>query len=184
MTAPMTDPSAILKNTLEVAKYLRRSGWKVGRQKVYDDVKSGRLNSGAVTVEEAEKYAVREKIKRLVDVDTSEISRISKQQAETDLKLANKKLEKLEFELSRERGQYLPRDQFEQELSARMAVLKHGLDHLAQSRAVELLERGRAHGAQALADELQAEFAELLNDYANRETFQVIVLPEGETVPA
>jgi hypothetical protein len=176
----MTDPSAILKNTLEVAKYLRRAGWKIGRQKVYDDVKMRKLPNGPCSVDEADKYALREKLPRLVDVDTGELSRVARQQAETDLKLSNKKLEKLEFELAKERGQYLPRDQFGQELSARMVVIKHGLDHLAQSRAAELLEVGKTAGPQAMADALRESFAEMLNDYANRETFQVIVLPDGE----
>jgi hypothetical protein len=107
------------------------------------------------------------------------LDRIARERSEAEFKLLQKKYEKLEFELQKDKGQYLPRAEFEQELSARAAVLMHGLRHLAQSRAAELMEVGKASGAQAVADRLQAEIEELLDDYANRETFQVIVMPEG-----
>ncbi len=175
----MTAAPEIFKNTLEVAKYLRRAGWKVGRQKVYDDVKAGLLGSGQVTLEEVEKYAKRARLKRMAEVSGGELDRIARQRSEAEYRLLEKKYEKLAFELEKDKGQWLPRDQFDQELSARAAVLLHGLRHLAQSRSAELLDIGKDKGPQAMGDRLQADIEDLLNDYANRETFHVIVIPEA-----
>lgn len=175
----MTDAPAIFKNTLEVLGHLRRSGYKIGKSKLYADVKAGMLTSGAAMIEEVERYAKRARLKRVAEVASGELDRIAKQRSEAEYKLLQKKYEKLEFELQKDKGQWLPRDQFDQELSARAAVLLHGLRHLAQSRSAELLDIGKAQGPQAMGDQLQADIEDMLNDYANRETFHVIVMPDG-----
>lgn len=172
----MSDTPAIFKNTLEVLGWLKKSGYKVGKSKLYADAKAGMLPAGACAIEDVERYARRVRLKRQAEVSGGELDRMAKQRGEAEYRLLQKKYEKLEFELEKDKGQYFPRDQFEQELSARMAVLKHGFSHLAQSRANELLELGKSKGPQAMADEMEAEFEGLLNDYANRESFQVIIL--------
>lgn len=175
----MTDDSTIFKNTLEVLGWLCKAGYKVGKSKLYADAKVGMLPAGACTVEDAERYARRARLKRLAEVAGGELDRIARVKSEAEYKLLQMKYEKLEFELQKDKGQWLPRAEFEQELAARAAVLLHGLRHLAQSRAAEMLEACGGK-AERLADLLQEGIEELLNDYANRETFQVIVLPEGE----
>lgn len=167
------------KNTLEVLGWLRKAGYKVGKSKLYADAKVGMLPSGPCTLEDAERYARRARLKRLAEVAGGELDRMAREKSEAEYRLLKMKYEKLEFELQKDKGQWLPRAEFEQELSARAAVLLHGLRHLAQSRAAEMLEACGGK-AQLLADLLQEGVEDLLNDYANRETFQVIVLPEGE----
>jgi hypothetical protein len=175
----VTDAPTTFKNTFEVLGHLKRAGFKIAKSKLYADAKVGLLPAGPCTVEDVERYARRARLKRLAEVSGGELDRIARERSEAEYRLLQKKYEKLEFELQKDKGQYLPRAEFEQELSARAAVLMHGLRHLAQSRAAELMEVGKEKGAQAVADRLQSEIEELLDDYANRETFQVIVMPEG-----
>ncbi|MFA5056845.1 MAG: hypothetical protein WC485_01915 [Opitutaceae bacterium] len=171
--------SEVLPNTLEVVRYLQKRGFKVKKSKVYADARAGKLPRGPCSVDDADKYASREELPRLAEVAAGELDRIAKQRSEAEYRLLEKKYEKLAFELEKDKGQWMPRDQFDQELSARAAVLLHGLRHLAQSRASELLDLGKSKGPQAMGDRMQADIEELLNDYANRETFQVIVMPEA-----
>ena len=174
----MTEESTTFKNTLEVLGHLKRAGFKIAKSKLYADAKVGLLPAGPCTLEDVERYARRVRLKRLAEVAGGELDRLARERGEAEYRLLQKKYEKMEFELQKDKGQYLPRSEFEQELSARAAVLMHGLRHLAQSRAAELMEIGKEKGAQAVADRLQAEIEDLLDDYANRETFQVIVMPE------
>lgn len=169
-----------LKNTLDVLGHLKRSGYKIGKSKLYSDVKAGMLPASACTVEDADKYARRARLKRTAEIFTGDLDRLSKEKSELEIRKLKSQNEQLEFDLAKSKGFYLPRDQFEQELSARAAVFLHGLRHLSQSRANEMLEIGKEKGPQAMADRLQADIEDLLNDYANRETFQVIVLPEAD----
>lgn len=175
----MSDDQAIFKNTLAVLGWLKKSGYKIGKSKLYADVAAKMLPDGACTIEDVERYARRARLKRQAEVSGGELDRMARQRSEAEYKLLQKKYEKLEFELEKDKGRWLPRDQFDQELSARAAVLLHGLRHLAQSRASELLDLGKASGPQVMGDRLQADIEDLLNDYANRETFQVIVMPEA-----
>jgi hypothetical protein len=176
----MTDEQKF-KNTLEVLGWLQRAGYKVGKSKIYADAKVGMLPAGECSVEDAERYARRARLKRQAEVSGGALDRVAIEKSQAEYRLLQKKYEKLSFELEKDKGQWLPRSEFEQELSARAAVLVHGLRHLAQSRAAELLEVGRERGAEALGDRLQELIEELLNDYANRETFQVIVIGEEAT---
>lgn len=173
----MTDAPKF-KNTLEVLGWLQQAGYKVGKSKIYADAKAGMLPAGECTVEDAERYARRARLKRQAAVSGGALDRVALEKSQAEYRLLQKKFEKLEFELQKDKGQWLPRAEFEQELSARAAVLLHGLRHLAQSRAAELLELGKASGAQAMGDNLQEQIEALLDDYANTETFQVIVVPE------
>lgn len=175
----MSETPATFKNTLEVLGWLKKSGYKVGKSKLYADAKAGLLPSGECVIDDVERYARRARLKRQAEVSTGELDRMAKQRSEAEYRLLQKKYEKLEFELEKDKGKWLPREQFDQELSARAAVLLNGLRHLVQSRAAELLDVGKASGPQEMGDRLQAEIEDMLNDYANRETFQVIVMPEA-----
>lgn len=178
MAAAQAPAAEMLPNTQAVVRYLQQRGYKVKKSKVYADARAGKLPRGSCSVDDADRYATREDLPRLAEVAAGELDRLARERGEAEYRLLQKKYEKMEFELQKDKGQYLPRSEFEQELSARAAVLMHGLRHLAQSRAAELMEIGKEKGAQAVADRLQAEIEDLLDDYANRETFQVIVMPE------
>jgi hypothetical protein len=175
-----------LKTRAEALGWLRRQGYKCSRGKLYDDTAAGLLAvepDGSIKIGELESYALRAGLKISGASVRDELATAQAAKAKVELKILKQRAKRQRFDMDRLRGKYIRRDEWEQALAARASVLLHGLRHLAQSRAAELLEIGRANGPQALGDRLQDDIETLLNEYANRETFKLLLQPDGTMEP-
>jgi hypothetical protein len=170
----VTETPEIFKNTHEVAKYLRRAGWKVGRQKVYDDVKDGLLSGGTVTIEEVEKYAKRARLKRVAEVSGGHLDRIAMKRSEAEYKLLQTKIQRMQIEIAEKQGDLVPAIESDQKIAGVIAVIKHKLLHMAQIRSAEILEVGVKKGQQALADILTEYILAELDEIGRQEELEVV----------
>jgi len=175
----------VFKNKLEAAKYLRSQGYKVGKSKVYNDAQEGRLRireSGRVYMSDLEAYIKAEGLKR-PDIDgglENQQERLRKEELERrELEL---KVEKREFELAKEQGQYIPREDFELELASRAGVLDNGLRSAIKQNARDwvYMVGGQADRVPDLVEEMLSVLDRQLNEFARMDRFEVIFVDGQE----
>lgn len=171
-----------LKNRAEALAWLKREGFKISRGKIYDDSGAGLLivgPDGGVAVAELERYARRVRLKRTSLSPNDEMAQLQAEKLSKELSILSHKNQRLEFENQKLRGEWISRVDHEQHAAAAAAVFKHGLLHLAQTRAAELLELGQVAGPLAMADRMQDLFDVLLDEYARRSVFTLRVMQDG-----
>ncbi len=179
----------ILRNKLEVVDYLQRRGFKIAKSKLYADAKKGLLRiqaDGSVYAGDAEAYARQMNLPR-PDMDgpdpaKMEVAQLEKSELERrELEL---KIQKREFELEREQGKYLPKDQLALELASRAGVLDSGLRTKIKERARDLVHT--ASGKPEQVPEFVAQMMDILdeqmNEFCRMDRFQVVFEDTGEEV--
>jgi hypothetical protein len=171
------------KNVLAVLKYLADQGFKVGRDKIYSDAKSGLLRvqkDKSVLAADVKLYAGTLKVIREdAGDDLAEDHKIKTRKEIEKLDLQN---EKLQFELDKERGKYLQKKDFAMEVAARAVVLDTGIRHMFQVNAAEYiaLVGGDMMKTNALLERMYTDFDRTMNGFATVDRFQVMVVPGTE----
>lgn len=174
----MSEQPAEFDNLRQVADYLVAEGWKVSPSTVYKHGKEGRvrpLADGRYPRNAVEKYAsvhlVRKEIgQKAVSTELQD----QKVQAEVERlqeQAKHARIKRLALE-----GKYLPREQVEMELAAKVATLAAGLAYFAQARAGEIVELvgGDTSRIGDLVRYMTAAIDELLNEYATTRGFDVL----------
>lgn len=171
------------RKAIEVFRWLTANGWQISQRQFYDHVKEGKLprdGSGKFTVRRAQKYARtflrRTETGKTLAEDDSALAR-EKLQAEIKLKQTQERRES--HRLSVEQGKYLPRDEVETMLAARAAILDADFEHLAYTKAPELvaLVGGDPSRTDQLLQALLSARDEWLNRYATTREFDVEFQP-------
>lgn len=148
-------------NLLEVTAYLRDTGWKVGKTKVYEDQgKIPRQPDGTYLKKDIDKYAGMF-LRRLdgTDPDGDGEDSLSAEKLRIEIEIAREKAEKLKRENAIERGLYILRSKAEREHAIRLAFLVSELGaNFMHSRAVQIIDL--VQGNRDLAPELVAYWTE------------------------
>lgn len=166
------------KNVLAVLKFLGDEGFKVGRDKIYQDAKAGLLRvqkDKTVLGVDVELYSGT--LKRTHDGD-GELVEDQKAKTRKEIQKLDLQNEKLQFELDKERGKYLPKKDFSMEMAARTVVLDTGLRHMFQVNVVEYiaLAGGDPLKANLLLERLGHDLDRTMNSFATTDTFQVMIV--------
>lgn len=186
----MTD---LFKNAFAVASWLARpeveggGGYKVGKSKVYADIKARLLlpgPDGAFGLEDVKKYA------RAVGLAKAGPSATEKKAAAEDdrerqLKLQAERITAEQIariktmDADKRAGLLMPRPEFEAEVAARALVLDAGLRRLVREQVPDwvFMVAGDPKRARDLMDRINDELDSLMNEYASLETFQVMLAP-------
>lgn len=166
----------VFESTLQVLHHLFNAGYKVSDSKIYRDKSSGLLKVNADgTVAEAEVRAYAATLKRR-DGDIDDLSDLSAQKTDKEINILKIKEQRMQFELDKETGRYIPRKDFEAEMAARGVVLETGLRHFFSVKAREIiaLVGGKVEKTPDLLQALNEGLDEQLNQYATTEVFQVL----------
>jgi len=163
-----------------VVKHLDQVGFKVSKSKLSRDKTKNliRVNpDGSVPESEVRAYAATLERK---DGTIDDLNDIHARKTEREVKSLDLKIEKQEFELGKEKGQYIPRRDFEAELAARAVILETGLKHLYTTRVGEwiALVVGKPEKAPDLLQALYHSLEEELSGYATTRIFQVMFLED------
>jgi len=170
------------KNLTEVLKYLIESGYKIQKSKLYADKKKGLIkvqHNNSVTMADVKLYAgTLNKVDnegKVIDVVTSK--------TEKEVEKLSVQVEQAKFTLEKDKGKYIKKSKFDQELSARAAVLETGIKHMFQSNVSEwvALVTGNPLKANQLLDKMNADYDSYINEYASTKKFQVIVIEKEES---
>lgn len=174
----------VLKNRMEVMEYLQDLGYGVQKSKIYNDCKTGilRMQPDKTILESAIKDYIRHPESGLIKAaelgEKKEAEDLSLEKLRLEVANQRIKNQDLQLKLDRERGRYLPRDDFEMELASRAAVLDSGLRHAVNIRAAELIHLigGRQEKRAEFIKAFQEILDEQLHRFSSTRTFQVMLL--------
>lgn len=171
------------KNVKAVLDFLKSSGFKIQKSKIYEDAREGLLRvqeNKSVFGVDAKLYSVTLK-REDADSEPAELAAEKLRKESLKLDLQN---EKLQFELDRLAGKYMPKADFERELAARGAVLDNGLRRKFAVTAQDFiaLVGGRLNKTPDIIDFFNRILDEQMNVFATTETFQVMVIGDDESV--
>ncbi|MBI3582387.1 MAG: hypothetical protein HY096_00370 [Nitrospinae bacterium] len=178
--AEINPQEAALKGIPEVLEYLRLEGWKVSKSKLYEDqLKIDKQKDGSILRKDADKYA-RLCLSKL-DGSDYEIDPFEKLKEET--RFTKERADKVAFENEIARGNYILKSDAEQQLSARAAFLKSGVQgffHSMSTRLIELAEGKPEKGPDVLELCLK-ETEELFHHYSKPMVFEAVKIKTEET---
>ena len=176
--ARAADPEP-LPNLMAAAVYLQAEGWKIGKSKLYDDAKAGkiRVNSDS-TVNESEAIAYAAKhLKKKLNGEAPAIDNLLREEKEAQVALLKTREEKLRFEKEREQGRYLLRDDVVLETCFKIGVLEAGLKNTVRNRAEEWLHQvgGDATRSELFRELVYREIDRLLDEFGNMDQINITI---------
>jgi hypothetical protein len=165
------------KNLTEVLKYLKDSGYKIQKTKLYADKKKGLIkiqSDNSVNLSDVKLYAgTLNKV-----TDEGNVIDVVTCKTEKEVQKLEIQVEQAQFNLDKDRGKFIEKKKFNQELSARAAVLETGIKHMFQSNISEWVASvcGDPLKANQLLERMNLEYNSYINEYASKHKFQVIVI--------
>lgn len=149
-----------LKTKASVFRYLNENDWDISKTQFYDHCKDGLLlplrsgeNKGKYKISSIKKYAdlnVRKLSTGLKETTRQELMRDEKLELSLDRERIGK--ERDQFELSKKKGQFIPREEFEEAIVARAVAFMAHLNHTIQTEVPNWIDI--VNGDQACAPDL------------------------------
>ena len=153
----------LFKNVGEVLAYLQESGRQIEKSKLYADIRSGKIKKidKKFKKRDVDRYAAGLPLSTTPDgrVKDAEDRQRRKDEAEIRIKEATARRE--EIKTSAMEGQYVLREQVDQELAARAMALHSGLKSQFEAAALDLVNK--VGGAPKKSRALISAFAEVLD---------------------
>lgn len=113
------------KNRLQAWRYLTEEGWNISRSAFYEHCKRGlvpRDSEGRFTKESLDRYAAKHLQPRPGSPQAKALS-LQEQKLQADIERARAQAEIFRLKAEVERGNYIPRAEFEQALASRARIL-------------------------------------------------------------
>ncbi len=168
-----------LKDVGEVLGYLQDAGRKIGKSKLYQDIRAGRLRRDkdlGFSLASVDKYATTLPMSETpTDMARQVEERIRrKDAAEIRIKEADARRKELAADVAE--GKYLPRESVEQELAARAIAFNFGLKSFFESQLLDLVDSvcGDTSKASGLMLQIESIIDDMSNRYAAPLSFEII----------
>ena len=178
--AELNPQDAPLKGIMDVLQYLQSEGWKISKSKLYEDEnKIDKQKDGNILKKDADKYAAM--FLRKLDGSDYEIDPASKIKEET--RLTKERADKVAFENEIMRGDYVLREEVEQQLAARAAYLKNSIEgffHSLSPRIAELVN-GDQDKIPELTEFCLREVEDFFHHYSKPLVFEAVKLVPEDT---
>lgn len=167
------------ENVAAVVKHLHAQGYKIKKSKVYADAQKRLLQvdpDGRVTELAVRAYAAG--LEKKSSIRPEDIEDRSVRKLENEIKALEVRAEAAQFDLDIKKGKYILRSELEMELAARAAVFEAGFRFFIQAKAGDIIEAvaGDRGKAADLVDMLGRHLDSLMNDFADTEKFQVMIV--------
>ena len=130
-----------LSNLAEVIEYLTSQGWKAGKSTVYKHHKQGMLRSrddGSFDASVVDKYAA-VCLKRRDGIQDDRIDKLQRERLVAETRKSIAQAEHWEKKTQIFTGSFVPKDQFEQELSKRAIIFRNDLENFCRTEAAGLI---------------------------------------------
>ena len=174
----------IFKNTGEVLAYLQESGRKIEKSKLYDDIKAGLLKKSNKQFKkrDVDRYAASLPLTSTPDGRTRDAEDRQRRKDEAEIRIKEATAKREEMKTAVMEGQYVLREQVDQELAARAMALHSGLKSQFEAAALELVTRvgGDPKKSRALVATLEEVLDAACNEYARTIEFEVILGDEED----
>lgn len=173
---------AYLDNRNAVVRYLKERGFKIGKQKVYDDCKKGILpvsDDGRVLKAAVDLYA---KALEVHSTDSAKLGELSEKKLQKEIEKLTVQIDKERHNLEKDQGRFIPREDFEREMAGRAAVFDVGLRHEIRIHVAELIAivGGEVTKQNAFMDRMNEIIDAQLNTYVQTDTYQVVFLGDED----
>jgi hypothetical protein len=166
----------------EVVSHLDAAGFRISKSKIYRDKEKGfiRVNPENGSVPETEVRAYAASLDRK-DGDIGDMSDIHAKKTAKEVEKLEEQIKKARFEREKEEGLYIPKKDFEAELSARAVVLESGLKHQYNMKVREWIAivSGRPEKAADLLQQMNESLDHQMTEFANTGRYQVMFGEEG-----
>ena len=179
---PQPDPgqSKRLAKISEVVKYLKDEGYKIAKSKIYNDVKAGYLtpaDDGSFQYDSVIAYIHTQMLDKIADNRGDKIDQLTEKRLQKEVEKLTAQVEKLQFDLQRDRGKYLPKDEVRTELALKIATFEAALKHLYRTHAdewISLTEGNLKYHAQFI-EILYGHLDNLLDEMSQCEELDLVV---------
>lgn len=169
------------KSQESVLEYLKNAGWKVSKSNLNRHCKEKLLRpseDGTYSQRAVDRYAKTWlKLAATGQKVNERLDRLQEERLEKELKAANLKLDREQFELDVRRGRFIPRDDVELMQVGRAVAFMAHLNHMVQSSVPDWIDL--VGGDQGRAPELIAAISEAIEqrmgDFAADVEFDVIL---------
>ena len=165
------------KHRKEACDWLIDEGYKVGKSKFYADCDRGEcVVEGDGTVRESALIAYAKQHLRQITDGNGDLTPLTEEKTRLEIENLKAKNERAIFELEKERGKYIPRREFNQEINARFRVLDQTFENLIRVRMADVVSMvgGDPKKVNLAIDFFMAEKNETMSVYGNTEHFQFI----------
>jgi hypothetical protein len=175
------DEAISFKSQESVLEYLKNAGWKVSKSNLNRHCKEKLLRpseDGTYSQRAVERYA-KTWLKQIATGQkvNERLDRLQEERLEKELKAANLKLDREQFELDVRRGRFIPRDDVEMMIVGRAVAFMAHLNHMVQSGVPDWIDL--VGGDQGRAPELVSAISEAIEqrmgDFAADVEFDVIL---------
>ena len=171
-------PEPSFDNRMEAVRELKRRGYKIGKQKFYNNCSHGLCKveaDGTVLESSLEKYIKhpRSGLKRLDKIREEEAG---KEKTKAEIEKLQEQVAKLRFERGVMEGRYISREDFEIELASVIGQVQTGLHHMLEMRVPDwvALVSGDTGKIKDLLDAAKRALDDRLNDFAKIDRFKVV----------
>ncbi len=173
-----------LRDWRAVLAYVEENGRKLGKTKMFEDIKKGRLKKqpdGTFRQRDVDRYMASLPMAGTPDVVAEKAADRQRRKEEADIRKAEAAAEREEFDLAVKKGRFVPREQVHLELAARAVTLASGLKTAFEAQHLDLvaLVDGNPRKGAALVERLEAMLDEALNEYSREMEFEVTFTAES-----
>ena len=130
------------ESRLAAVEWLKRQGYKIGKSKLYKDVKAGKLRmqaNGSILEEDLKRYA-KHLTKPEEIASDEESARLVRGKLEAEIRKLQEQIEQISFKNKILRGEYVERARVETEQAIKAAALRAGLMQLYETHFRECVE--------------------------------------------
>jgi hypothetical protein len=169
------------RKTSDVVKWLKDEGYKVKKSKIYMDAKSGYLVSsedGGFSQEAVLAYVHTQSLDKISDNKAGKLDALSEKRLEKEVEKLTVQVEKLTWDMERDQGKYLPKDDVRTELALKISAFEAGFKHVAATRAGDLISAvgGNQAKQQIFIDMIYSAIDTLLDEFAQIDELDLVVM--------
>lgn len=177
-----------LRDWRAVLAHVEENGRKLGKTKMFEDIKKGRLKKqpdGTFKQRDVDRYMASLPMAGTPDIVAEKAADRQRRKEEADIRKAEAAAEREEFDLAVKKGRFVPREQVHLELAARAVTLASGLKTAFEAQHLDLvaLVDGNPKKGAALVERLEAMLDESLNEYSREMEFEVAFEAEQTEAP-
>ena len=170
-------------NMTEAIAWMQQAGFKIKKSKVYGDRKKGKFHvqpDGRIRHADVLAYIHTEELSKAPSM-LQVLEDISTRKQEKEIEKLTAQVEKLQFDLDRDRGKYLPKEEVRTELALKIAALESGLKHMIRIYASDWVGSvgGDIKKAPVLIGQFTHRLDELLDEMGNVEELELVVARES-----
>jgi hypothetical protein len=179
-SAPAVE-SVRFRRLSEVVKWLKDEGYKIKKSKVYMDAKAGYLSvaeDGGYSQEAVLAYVHTQSLEKISDSKAGKLDALSERRLEKEVEKLTVQVEKLTWDMERDQGKYLPKDEVRTELALKISAFEAGFKHISVTRASDWVAAvgGRQEKQQVLIDMIHSAIDTLLGEFAQVDELDLVVM--------